>query len=51
MKETKRRIVCVCVCAGWGELKKKKKKDSVSFSIVPTVNAMHYQDTKQAITA
>lgn len=38
---------------GRGDLKKKKKrkKDSVSFSIVPTVNAMHYRDTKQAITA
>lgn len=43
--------VCVRFQGGGVKKKKKKKKDSVSFSIVPTVNAMHYQDTKQAITA
>lgn len=28
-----------------------KERNTVSFSNVPAVNAMHYRDTKQAITA
>ena len=44
------------VAGGRSQMKERKrrrmwKKDSVSFLSVPAANAMHYRDTKQAITA